>query len=299
MRPNLVIAGVNKAGTTSLFGYLADHPEICASSIKETCYFLPIRYGEPMAPVGDYEKLFSHYAGEKVVMEATPGYFYGGRELVETLKSALPESRVVIILRDPVARLVSFFNFMKSMLNLEQDMSFEEYVERCRKINPEGLKKRENNCYFGVEGGNYHKYLPDWISAYGENLKILFFEDMKKDPRSVVQELSEWLGVNPDFYNQYEFGVANQTTQFNNRWLHGKAIAINKQFETFFRSIPQLKAALKKIYAKMNLSTTKTKSSINDGADNPKFSTLYLESNLELTQILRDAGIRRLPDWLR
>ena len=43
--PNLVIAGVPKAGTTSLFNYLAQHPDICPSDVKETRYFEPLRYG--------------------------------------------------------------------------------------------------------------------------------------------------------------------------------------------------------------------------------------------------------------
>ena len=49
-RTDAVIAGVNKAGTTSLFVSLSTHPDVAPSAIKETRYFLPARYGQPLEP---------------------------------------------------------------------------------------------------------------------------------------------------------------------------------------------------------------------------------------------------------
>ena len=46
--PNLIIACVTKAGTTSLFTYMVSHPHICCSSIKEVSYFLPLRWGSQL-----------------------------------------------------------------------------------------------------------------------------------------------------------------------------------------------------------------------------------------------------------
>ena len=76
-RTDAIIAGVNKAGTTSLFVSLSTHPDVAPSSIKETSYFLPPRYGEPLASASVWEGYFAH-AGERAVrLEATPSYFYG------------------------------------------------------------------------------------------------------------------------------------------------------------------------------------------------------------------------------
>ncbi len=69
---NLIIAGVNKAGTTSLFYYLSAHPEICGSKDKETCYFLPLLYDQQVAPISEYEKQFSHCESERYRI----GYYY-------------------------------------------------------------------------------------------------------------------------------------------------------------------------------------------------------------------------------
>ena len=74
--PNLIIGGSPKCGTSSLFYWLKDHPEICASDIKETGFLLDkvwsfnevnyITHG-----LEGYSRLFPSYKGEKIVMEAT------------------------------------------------------------------------------------------------------------------------------------------------------------------------------------------------------------------------------------
>ena len=52
--PNLLIVGVAKAATTSLFQYLAQHPDIFPAELKELRYFTPLRYAEPLPPIGSY-----------------------------------------------------------------------------------------------------------------------------------------------------------------------------------------------------------------------------------------------------
>src|SRR5688572_22585305 len=89
--PNLVIAGVPKAGTTSLFSYLTQHPEVCGSDVKEPRYFNPLRLGSELGPIEDYAAHFGHCAGQRYAMEASPGYSYGGGPLARGLREALPD----------------------------------------------------------------------------------------------------------------------------------------------------------------------------------------------------------------
>src|SRR3954447_11498443 len=88
--PNVVVVGVSRAGTTSMFNALAWHPDVCGSDIKEVRYFTPLRYGQPLAPLEDYANHFRHASGERLVLEATPGYFYGGQNTAATLKKLCP-----------------------------------------------------------------------------------------------------------------------------------------------------------------------------------------------------------------
>ncbi|HUF83633.1 MAG TPA: sulfotransferase domain-containing protein, partial [Acidimicrobiia bacterium] len=126
---NAIIAGVTKAGTTSLFVSLQSHPEVATSSVKETRYFLPARYGQPLDPPSVYESYFADAGERPVRLEATPAYFYGGAPLVEQVVGTLgPDVRVIVVLREPVSRLISFFTFQKIRLRLPEEMTLEQYL---------------------------------------------------------------------------------------------------------------------------------------------------------------------------
>ena len=292
--PNLIIAGVNKAGTTSLFSYLARHPQVGSSSIKETCYFLSIRYGEPLAPIEEYQTLFEHINSSAVIMEATPGYFYGGLPLIERLKCILPEVKIIILLRDPADRLISFFNSMKAVLALDRNMTLGDYISTCHSLSNVDLKQKENNRYFGVEGGYYSSYVNEWLEGFNTRLKILFFDDLQEHPGRVVYELCQWLEIDSGFYRNFDFGIENQTAQYKNRRLHNTAITVNKKFETLLRRHPAIKYWSKQIYAGFNLDKNRRIYP----EEKIMAQLLYLESNQELATILKQYGISVLPEWL-
>jgi hypothetical protein len=109
---NLVLPGPALAGTTSLFWYLAQHPEICHSSTKETRYLTPLSEAEEggsgrLPPASHYQQYFHRHAGERYRMEASPRYFHGGRRLVSALTSMLPDVSVLVTLRDTPANSAS------------------------------------------------------------------------------------------------------------------------------------------------------------------------------------------------
>lgn len=54
MHNNLIIGGVHKAGTTSLFSYLMDHPKVCGSTKKEIHHYTPLRYDEKVGKLDEY-----------------------------------------------------------------------------------------------------------------------------------------------------------------------------------------------------------------------------------------------------
>ena len=107
MNPNLFIAGVPKAGTTSLFHYLALHPDVFPSSRKEPGFFHPFKIKDMDSNLEAYKKFFVGYSGQKYAMEATPGYFYGGKESATAIDNYSPESKIIIVLSNPVERLFS------------------------------------------------------------------------------------------------------------------------------------------------------------------------------------------------
>ncbi len=114
--PNLLIAGVAYGGTSSLFTYLAAHPDICASRVKETHFFYPIMAGGSLPAVQEYARHFPHCDKQRYVMEAGPGYLYGSGELARLIHDLLGEVRLLFILRDPVSMLYSYFKYHNKIL---------------------------------------------------------------------------------------------------------------------------------------------------------------------------------------
>lgn len=89
--PNLLVVGVPKAGTGSLFASLTQHPDICPAEEKKVGffnYFNPWRIG--LVPSLDtYRRHFTQWGSERYAFEATPTYSYGGRSVIEAIEETL------------------------------------------------------------------------------------------------------------------------------------------------------------------------------------------------------------------
>ena len=95
---NTIIAGINKAGTTSLFRYLGDHSEVCVSTKKEIEFFNTIQDHSNVA-IDKYESYFSHCNEDiKIRLEASPSYLHGGGEVAHLIKSYLDDVRLIFVL---------------------------------------------------------------------------------------------------------------------------------------------------------------------------------------------------------
>src|SRR5680860_192059 len=177
--PNLLVVGVPKAGTSSLFFYLAQHPSICASDEKEIGYFTPLRNPTgKLAPAESYARHFAHCRGERYRLEATPSYSYGGERVVAGIKDLLGSPRIIISLRDPVERLWSGYTMQRTKGQLGISSSFDEYITVCEERHRMGTATTVGGHYQGLSIGFYASYLGWWLDAFPENVKIIFTEDL-------------------------------------------------------------------------------------------------------------------------
>lgn len=295
--PNLMIAGVNKAGTTSLYSYLSRHGDICPSSIKETCYFLPLRYGEPLPPFEDYMKLFRHWSGQRYLMEATPGYFYGGSKLANGMRERLGNPRIVFLFRNPSERAFSFFRSLKGKTLLPSEMTFGEYIEECQKrLSRLDLHdRRQDHFYRGLLDGLYIDYLNDWYEHFCDSIRVMFFEQLKSNPLLFMNELSKWLDIDPEAYTTNEFAIENRTVHYKHKRLHQLAIVMNKFLERQLRRHPRLKQSIRTAYFGINESQT-GESMLE--AERKQLDSVYCEHNQRLRSSLMEKGYSAFPDWL-
>lgn len=295
--PNLIVAGVSRAGTTSLFHYLRQHSEVSASDVKELRYFTPLRYGAELAPAETYADHFRWCAGTRYWMEATPGYFYGGRPLARGITQVCPaDSRVVVSLRSPVDRCWSWFAFVKSRLRLPPEMTFEEYVERCLELHDAGTDDRlEHQPYWGVGGGCYATWLDSWVEELGDRFRLLFFEDLTTNPAGVTRDLFGWLGLDQQEVGRIEFDVQNKSRQYHYQLLHRAAVIANRRTEAFFHRHPRSKRLIRRGYYAMNRGKSESAMSPEMRA---RLNEFYRPHNQQLAHQLAPLGLTLPAAWL-
>jgi len=294
--PNLIIAGVPKAGTTSLFRYLSYHREVFPSSLKETNYFVPLRYGEAIEPIERYTEYFAQSSGERYLMEATPKYAYGGRKLVEKVKQTLPDARVILSLRDPVERLFSTFVYKRSYSMVDTDFDFPTFLNECETMPMEEKLKAENFVFYAREAGYYCDYLPDWQDLFQDSLKVVFFDDLKNDARGLVKDICRWLELDTGIYDDMDFTVENKSVNYKNSRMMRFAFAIDKGGQRLWNWFPRLKGFLSWAHRGVNVSQIREKL---DPGLREELEDHYRPYNAKLKEQLEAMGFAgKLPDWV-
>ena len=296
--PNFIIGGTNKAGTTSIFNYLNAHPKVCGSIIKETRFFQKDYIGELSQDKKTYSKYFKNCSNKcSVIMEATPSYLSRGRVVAEKIKIVLGDPKLLFILRNPIDRLFSYYNFQKSRFEIPLDLSFDDYVEISMEYETKNIPI---NTKFDIRHlkllgfGKYSTFIREYDDIFhSKNILIAFQEEMTKDLNNFMINLCKYLEIDSEFYSTYKFIKSNATFFGKNRKLHSIALRYNIVFEPMFNKIPKLKFHLKKAYKKINES--KKKRSFLSDSTKHILKEYYKPSVQELMQ--RD-GIKLPESWI-
>lgn len=293
-RTDVVIAGVNKAGTTSLFVSLSTHPDVASSSIKETRYFLPARYGEPLAPESVWEEYF---AGDDapVRLEATPSYFYGGERVAEAMRARLVNPQILLVFREPVSRAISFFTYQKVRLRIPADEPIEEYLAAADRLTDADFLDPTNERFMAFRGGCYADYLPGWLDTLGDDrIHVVDFGALVQDQAATLRSTAEWLGLDPGRFPADALSSENRTTGFKSKGLQRVALTGNDRLERVLRRHPDAKRKLRALYYRLN--GRSIDESVPDRV-RAELAARYEEPNARLARQLDAAGFRR-PGWL-
>jgi hypothetical protein len=202
--PNFFIVGAAKSGTTSLYQHLAAHPQVYLSPIKEPDYFCKDRIPQPTdrrrgkaAAWNDYVRLFEEVRDEKAIGEASVTYLCS-RRAAQEIYASLPNSRIFVILRNPVERAYSSYLMESWMDSWRRDFgTFREELERDR-VPPEPLSWVGPKPY--IDLGRYHDQVKRYLDVFGtERVRIYLHEDLKRDVHSLMANVYEFLGVDASF----------------------------------------------------------------------------------------------------
>ena len=295
MNPNLFVAGVPKAGTTSLFHYLALHPDVFPSSRKEPGFFHPFKIKDMDKNLEAYKKFFAGYSAQRYVMEATPGYFYGGKESADAINNFSPESKIIFVLRNPVQRLFSFYKYKKSLGHIDGNLNFGSYINECKKVSDNQSIKKENYDFWAIVGGNYASLLSEWYNVFGNRLKVFFFDDMVKDEPKFIEEICKWLDLDKSEIDDSRTKVQNKSMIYRSKGLQRVATSFDRMFSGVWYYLPWIKWPFSGIYNLLN-----AKPNTETIPDSLKTElTQYYQSDLQKTrEILKERQIENFPGWL-
>lgn len=202
VKPNFFIVGAPKCGTTALNEYLKQHPDIFMPDSKEINYFgSDLQFRKKRITEADYLKLFEGWNGQKCIGEASVRYLYSALAAQE-IKAFSPEGRIIIMLRDPVEMLYSYYyqmlyNGAEDLPTFEEALAAEEDRRRGERI-PASTGLIDGLYYRKMV--QYTEQVSRFFDAFGrEQVHIIIYDDFKTNTPLVFRNTLEFLQVDPTF----------------------------------------------------------------------------------------------------
>ena len=191
---SLIVAGVQKGGTTALFDHLRDLPGIGVSRIKETHFFDDETGVDWSAP--DYDRYHALFPDDALVnAEATPIYLYWPHALAR-IRAYHPAMKIVVILRDPVERAWSHWR-MEYARGLETE-PFAWCIRdgRARVARGDPAAPGHHRIFSYVERGFYAQQIRRLLVIFPpEQLRVYASDRLRIDPDPVVRDLCDFVGI--------------------------------------------------------------------------------------------------------
>ena len=221
--PELSILGVPKAGTTSIHLWLEKRPNVVAAHPKETFFFMDAdnllaneRCNFHKSAIGDYANFFKERSTpDAKTLDSTTHYFFQ-RTAIEQF--AAHNTKVCVVLREPVSRLISYFNYVGYTRSaFKKPLDFSDYVDTLfnkttQTIEDRFTTKREFvSLATALDQGNYEKYLRQWRDKIKpENIKVMLFEDLVSQRKNFLADLASFFEIAVSDADFEDFEVANE-----------------------------------------------------------------------------------------
>ncbi len=298
--PNFLVIGAAKSGTTALYRYLRQHPEIFMSDRKEPHHFSyteitkntngPSDYiRSAITDFEEYEHLFDKVNHEKAIGEASPTYIYVPGT-AERIFKKVPNTRLVAILRNPADRAYSAYMHLirdarETVTDFGEALALEE----------ERIKNNWGPIYHYTNAGFYYEQLTRFYKVFpADKIKVFIYDDFVSKPFLVMQELFKFLEVDYSFIPDTSSKPNVSGKPRNKSW--------QKIMDTLFAKPNPIRSISRKIFSEtlrwrvtsylrnMNLE----RESISD-LHRAALNKVFREDILKLQELLN----RDLSNWLR
>lgn len=205
-KPNFFIIGAPKAGTTTLYRWLDQHPDVFMPRIKEPNYFagdLPVE--DRVSDLQEYMDLFKTAGQAAAIGEASVRYLRSEVSAGQ-IHALNKDSRIVCIFRQPVDAMYSMFHYA-----LRRGRESLSDFQKALELGPEREQSRArddiptapmNLCY--RDGIGYAEGLKCYHDYFGKDrVLVLFFEDLKNDPETTWRQLTIFFAHRYRFHTEH------------------------------------------------------------------------------------------------
>jgi hypothetical protein len=203
--PNLLIIGAAKSGTTSLYMYLEQHPEIFMSPVKEPHFFSYDAQSKmtkgpkdtiptAITDIEKYKNLFINVNNKKIIGEASPTYIYR-EEAPERIYNLIPEVKIIAILRDPSERAFSaYMHLIRDQR--ETTNSFSEALE----LEEFRIKQGWGPIWHYKRAGLYYQQLSNYFQLFKrDQIRVILHEDLQHKREEVLKDIFNFLEIDTGF----------------------------------------------------------------------------------------------------
>lgn len=211
--PDFMIVGAQKAGTTSLYAYLTQHPQILSAKEKEV-HFFDLNYDRGIEWYASQFPIARQHGS--ITGEATPYYLFHPC-VPKRIYNLFPKIKLIVLLRDPVSRAISHY-YHEVRLGYEMLSLSDAIAQESARLHGETEKLLSDSTYHSINHqhysylarGVYIEQLKYWMTLFPkEQFLILKAEDLYTKPKDIVSQVLEFLGL-PDYalsnYEKYNSG---------------------------------------------------------------------------------------------
>ena len=268
--PNTFFVGAPRSGTTTLYTWLAGHPQVYLTPIKEpnfmatdvlsmnfsplyrkynaTSYEKWLELGKPRmqyALVGTPDWYAQLFAGatkyHKTIGEFSTNYLFS-KTAYKNIHALNPQAKIVIVLRDPVERAYSHY-----LMNLSLGLTAKPFLQEVE----ESLQRpdyAEKHLGFYIRQSTYHSDVKKYFDTFGrENVFVIIFEeDIVQNPEQTFERLLKFLGIDA-LYKPERFKGTNASYAPRWPWLH--RFLTQSGIKPFLRKI--LPVSVRRLYSKL------------------------------------------------
>ena len=287
-KPNFIIAGFPKCGTTSLYHYLNEHPDIYMPKQKELHFFTfnilsKLKNGPKDATIKEtqidnsekYLSFYKNVRNEVAIGDASPSYINYPSQFIK-IKEYLDDPKIIIILRDPINRAYS--NYLHLKREHREFLTFKEAIfkEDERKTN-----KYSDFWYYKFNSTYYDKIIK--AKETFSNVLILTSEELSNNGDATLKNVYKFLEVDDTFKLKRKFNNFNKGGHFKEN-IFTKIIfqpsTLKNIIKKFIKPTPFLKIIISKI---ANIFSKKPKKI---DAESLKYLKKYFKKEVEKLETL-------------